>query len=173
MKNSLYVGFSLLSLVVLLMPGCGLTEKKAEQAAGEAKSEAVAAQKLIIVDVNPEDVYKDAHIDGAVNVAMDKVEDASKEWNKATPIVVYCADYTCQASHAAAAKLKGLGFTDVTVYTGGISEWNKLSKENPSRHPVTGAAQQEFLKKPVEKVATKEGEIGADELAKRIEESKK
>jgi rhodanese-related sulfurtransferase len=171
MKNSLYISVSMLLLVALLTPGCW-PEKKAEVTADQAAGQEI---KVRLIDVNPEEVFKDAHITGAVNLALDKIEEAAKAWDKKTPIIVYCADYTCTASHGAAKKLKELGFEDVAVFAGGINEWVRLAKENKDAYPFEGQAQQEFLKKAVEKVMPKEGEVrtvSAEELAKRLVEAK-
>ena len=84
--------------------------------------------------------------------------------------------YECTGSHQVAKKLKDLGFTDVAVYAGGISEWHKLAKENKATYPVEGEAKQAFLKKEVAKVEPKAEEgirvISAADLSKLLEEAK-
>ena len=64
--------------------------------------------KLHLLDADTPEIYNDAHIPGAVNVSMDKVEELSKGWNKKTPVVVYCSCYDCGASHGVAAELKNM-----------------------------------------------------------------
>jgi len=78
---------------------------------------------LVIVDVLAPASYKQAHIKGAINIPLGKLEKRAGELNKDSKIVVYCASFHCHASTAAAKKLMALGFKDVSDYKGGITEW--------------------------------------------------
>ena len=163
-----------LLLLVLLTPACGdWFKKKAPETA--ATLEAVQEPKLRLIDVNSEEVFNDAHIPGAINLSVDRIEEVAKDWNKKTPVVVYCSDYTCQASHGAAQKFTQLGFEDVSIYAGGINEWYKKGKDNLTAYPLEGEHKQAFLEKDVAVATPKEGErvISADDLSKRLEEAKK
>ena len=53
----------------------------------------------------------------------------SKDIKKYNKIVLYCANYTCNASHKYAKKLedKGIKGDDIILYSGGIHEWAKYS----------------------------------------------
>ncbi len=174
-KNTIYGAFSLLLLMVLVMPACDWFKKKTEQAVSQVKQE-VGEPKFHLLDVNSSEIFNDAHIPDAVHTTIDGVEELSKGFNKSTPVVVYCSSYECGASHLVADKLKKLGFENVAVYSGGIQEWYKLSKENKAAYPLEGEAKQAFLEKEIVKVAPKEEEgirsISAAELSKLIEESK-
>lgn len=174
MKNTMYSALGLLILVALTVPACDWFKKKSHEGAGETK-EAVQEPAFRLVDVNTEEVYKDAHIPGAIHVAIDNVEAASKDWNKKTPVVVYCSDYSCQASHSAAKKLTELGFEDVAVFPGGIHKWVELSKENKEAYPVEGEAKAEHFTKKVEEKAAPEGvrAVTAEDLSKKVAEAKK
>jgi len=151
---------------MLVTPACDWFKK-------EKTADVVVVEQptLYVVDVNPADVFADAHIPGAVNLTLEGLEAGTKEWNKKSPVVVYCSGYTCTASHAAAKKLKELGFEDVAIYPGGIAEWHQLSKENKELFQVEGGAKLPFLQKVVEKVLPKEDAgktISAEELAQNL-----
>lgn len=174
MKNTMYSALSLLLLVVLAVPACDWFKKKSSDVATEVK-DSVQEPKFRLIDVNTEEVYKDAHIPGAIHVAADRIEEVAKDWNKETPIVVYCSDYVCQASHNAAKKFTQLGFKDVTVFGGGIHEWVRLAKENKAAYPVEGEAKHEHFAKQVAKPAAQPEDvriISAEDLSKRVEEAK-
>jgi rhodanese-related sulfurtransferase len=48
--------------------------------------------------------------------------------DKARPLVFYCANEHCGASHVAAARALTAGYTDVTVLPAGISGWRSAGK---------------------------------------------
>ncbi len=173
MKNTMFSALSLLLLVVLAVPACDWFKKKAPEAAAEVKE--AQEPKLRLVDVNTEEVYADAHIPGAIHTSVDRVGETAKDWNKETPVVVYCSDYKCRASDSAAKKLTELGFKDVRVYQGGVHEWVKLAKENKAAYPYEGSAKAEHFQKEVAKEAAPEGTrtISAEDLSKLVEEAKK
>jgi rhodanese-related sulfurtransferase len=54
--------------------------------------------------------------------------------DKATPVVFYCANEKCTASHTAAKRALGAGYNDVAVLSAGISGWVKAGK--PVTKPV-------------------------------------
>ena len=172
-KNTVYFSFSLLLLLVLVMPACEWAKKKTEGAVAEVKHE-LGMGNVLVLDADPKDVFDDAHVTGAVNVSIGDVEELAKGWNKKTPTVVYCSSSRCGASHQVAKKLKELGFEDVMVYSGGIHEWVKLSKENSAEFPLVGEAKQAFLKEKVEAGEHKAEEgiraITAPELSKLLKE---
>lgn len=162
-KHSIYGSLLLVVLVILVIPGCDWYPKTITNSAKEPA--------LLLIDVNTPAVFNDAHIAGAINVDLDTLEKVSQEWNKKTPLVFYCSDYACMASHSAAIKVSKLGFENVAVYSGGIQEWYSLSQSNNEKYPFEGKAQMAFLKNEVRKVVPiKEGAnvVSADELAQRL-----
>jgi len=66
-------------------------------------------------------------IPGSRRVPVDQVgrEVAQTGLAKDTPIVVYCIGPACPNSRQAAEKLVAFGFTDVTVFEGGLEEWKE------------------------------------------------
>ncbi len=152
--------------LVLLLPACLPWGKKAET--GVASKEAVSEPKLRIIDVNPADVYANAHIDGAINVPAEKIAEEAAHWNKQTPIVVYCGSFQCPTSHVVAKQLADLGFADVKVFAGGIADWVRLSKADKVAYPVVGEANLEYFSKEIPATAPKAGDISAEEFSKLI-----
>ncbi len=84
-------------------------------------------EDLLIVDVLDADSFAKAHIAGAVNIPLGKMNDALgtcfAEMPKDRPIVVYCANQRCKASTRAAEMLMTAGFTQVVDYENGLAEW--------------------------------------------------
>ena len=58
--------------------------------------------------------------------------------NKYKKLILYCANYTCGASHKYAKKLieKGINKSDIILYAGGIHEWAKYSLIHPNEFKV-------------------------------------
>jgi len=54
--------------------------------------------------------------------------------SKSAPLVFYCANTHCMASHEAARRAVGAGYTDVSVMADGIMGWKAAGE--PTVHPV-------------------------------------
>jgi len=80
-----------------------------------------------VINVLPREAFAKEHIPGSINIPGDspdfvqQVEDLIG--GKDTPVVVYCASSSCDASKKAAKKLEDVGFTQVECYEGGTKEW--------------------------------------------------
>lgn len=166
MKKILYVPPILLALLLLLVPACDWL----------LRVPLVVEEPLLrILDINSTKIFNDAHIPGAINIPLKAVGERSQNWNKNTPIVTYCSDYNCKASHKAADELITLGFSDVSVYAGGISEWYKLSKGDKDEYPVEGPAQLPFLERVVDILDPNSKEtnvVTAEVVSQRIQQIK-
>lgn len=82
------------------------------------------------VDANGDKTRKDVgFIPGAV-LLTDYETYAATELpaDKAQPLVFYCANEQCGASHEAAAKAMSLGYKDVRVLTAGIMGWTQAGQ---------------------------------------------
>lgn len=81
-------------------------------------------KKFKLVEVLPEEEFKNGHIPGAVNLPLDKLETLAKQHlRKADTIVVYCGSYQCQASTNAARTLLNMGFRKTLDYKAGKKGW--------------------------------------------------
>lgn len=101
-------------------------------------------EKLLIINVLSPDTYEDCRIKGSINVPVDKIEEYAKKLDKNTPIVVYCASYSCPASSRAWHKLKNMGFTNIKAYEGGMAEWKQ------KEYPLEGSCALEYLERKEE-----------------------
>lgn len=63
-------------------------------------------------------------------------------------LVLYCANYTCGASHKYAKKLieKGIKKEDIILYAGGIHEWAKYSLIHPNEFKIYDMKSKEVMK---------------------------
>jgi rhodanese-related sulfurtransferase/peroxiredoxin len=80
---------------------------------------------LVVVDVLSAKSYARAHVEGAINIPLKELKKKMSTLSKDAKIVVYCANYKCHASTAAAKQLNAAGFKDVHDYKGGIKEWKE------------------------------------------------
>ena len=103
-----------------------------EVAAGLATSE---GPRLAVFDANSPETYAAGHVPSATWVAYDGVSTAILPADTTAPVVFYCANSGCSASHVAAETAISLGYTRVAVMGAGIEGWQAAGQ------PVeTGAA---------------------------------
>ncbi len=87
----------------------------------------------VILDVSNSTDYAKGHIHGALHMPPSKIESGNHELlkHKDRPILVYCKNG--QVSPQMANRLTRLGFSNVNVLTGGLTQW--VSDQQPlSRH---------------------------------------
>ena len=113
-----------------------------------------AAQKLIpswevtIVDVRDPAAYQTAHIEGAVAVDDQNINEFLAKTPKDKPLICYC--YHGFSSQNAAQFFSENGFADVYSVEGGFEEWKKLRgrESDPkilSGDPTLGGAESKDL----------------------------
>lgn len=87
----------------------------------------------VLVDTLTPEHFEARHIPGAVNVCVYEMIflDGVAEFvaDKATPIALYGAGLKSQDSLMAADKLARAGYTDVSVFLGGLAEWHALGND--------------------------------------------
>jgi len=90
-------------------------------------------EEFYVLDVLGADSYAKGHIDGALNLPLDKInlDTANGLIPAGSKVVVYCGSFKCTASTESAKILQSYGY-NVLDYKGGIKEWqekgNKLVK---------------------------------------------
>ena len=93
------------------------------------------SKKVVMIDVNGSDSYKNGHIPGALNFdavsgSLAKVLPADKN----ALIVAYCGGPKCKAYQAAANAAEKLGYKNIKHMSAGISGWKaaggKLEKKS-------------------------------------------
>lgn len=82
-----------------------------------------------VINVLPEEQFREKHIPGSFNVPLEHDSFQQRVGhlteNKASRVVVYCADADCQASVEAARELREAGFQNVVELEGGVEEWER------------------------------------------------
>ena len=97
-----------------------------------------------VYDANGQSTREDAGvIPGARLLSSSSKYDVAKELpaDKKKPLVFYCANTMCMASHSAAKKAVKAGYADVSVMADGIYGWKKAGRPvaalvSPPRPPV-------------------------------------
>lgn len=81
--------------------------------------------KVVLVEALPPTYYEKEHLPGALNLPHDQVDELAGSLipDKATPVIVYCANGPCPNSGIAAQRLQELGYTDVSDYDLGKEDW--------------------------------------------------
>lgn len=83
---------------------------------------ALASGTVRVLDVRPEDEYRQGHVPGAVNVPPGRLEAHLVELSHDTPIVAYCRGPYCVFSFEAVARLRELGY-NVRRLEAGLPQW--------------------------------------------------
>lgn len=94
-----------------------------------------------LVDVRTTAEFESGHIEGAENIPVDALTSAAATWEKAAPVVVYCA--TGARSLNAFGYLEQQGFSHVYNLTSGIAAWDGESVTGQAKSaggslPATG-----------------------------------
>lgn len=153
----------LVSSVLALLPGCWPFGKKDAQ---EQKP------TLYVINVLDKESYDDCSIEGSVNVPFADIESFAQNIDRNTEMVVYCANYMCTASSAAAQKLNEMGFEKVWAYEGGTAEWYQLGKAD-GNYPIKGSCTASYLtaandKPQADEAATHVSVITAEQLRDKM-----
>jgi rhodanese-related sulfurtransferase len=92
---------------------------------------------LHVWNVLTDEYFTGELIPGSRRVPVDRLGEALRRSTlaKAAAIVVYCAGPSCPQSRQAADKLVAFGYTNVTVYEGGLEAWRAAG------HGVVGTGQ--------------------------------
>ena len=99
----------------------------------EDLKQAIAAKKVVLLDVNGTESWQEGHIPGALD--FDKVEGKLAKVlpaDKSALVVAYCGNERCSAYKAGANAAKKLGYTNVKHYSKGIAGWKKSGEKTDS-----------------------------------------
>ena len=91
----------------------------------EEAQKLIQSQEVTIVDVRDPAAYQAAHIEGAVPVDDENINEFLTKTPKDKPLVCYC--YHGFSSQSAAQFFSQNGFADVYSIDGGFEEWKKFS----------------------------------------------
>jgi rhodanese-related sulfurtransferase len=76
-----------------------------------------------LIDVLPEETFRQEHLPGAVSIPLATIDKAVDELDRSKPVIVYCYDYQCDLSPRAAHRLEQLGFDEVYDYVASKAAW--------------------------------------------------
>lgn len=109
--------------IALLFSQLRKTEAQIQALAKTISIDSLVREKpnVTIIDVRYAGDYRRGHIEGALSLPYYHLDKIALPKDKA--IVTYCSGLGCSLSQEAAMKLKELGYADVRVLLGGISEW--------------------------------------------------
>jgi len=85
-------------------------------------------EDFVLINVLPREAFNKDHIRTSINIPVEEenfTELVDKvAGNKDKKVVVYCANFNCDASTKAAKKLEKADFTNVFEYEGGTEDWH-------------------------------------------------
>jgi rhodanese-related sulfurtransferase len=88
------------------------------------------AKKVVVIDVNGTDSYKDGHIPTAVDFEKNKEKlEKVLPKDKDALVVAYCGGPQCGAYKAAAEKAMAMGYKNVKHLSAGISGWKTAGEK--------------------------------------------
>jgi rhodanese-related sulfurtransferase/CBS domain-containing protein len=77
-----------------------------------------------LVEVLPAEEYNEAHLPGAINLPLKKLNrQSSQTLDSSRPVITYCHNFQCDLSNRAAWRLESLGFSSVYRYAAGKLDW--------------------------------------------------
>jgi rhodanese-related sulfurtransferase len=127
---------------ILALGACSKAKPEADEAAQKAVAtvtvdqldHSIAKNECIPVDANGDMTrQRMGVIPGAVLLSdYDSFQLSELPADKAKPLVFYCADTECGASHQAAEKAITAGYTHVKVMPAGIAGWVQAGKRTQS-----------------------------------------
>lgn len=117
------LGMLLIICIITSLAGCDLFFGAYEKISAEELKQMMDDEEIfVILDIRSEMEYDRGHIEGAINIPAEELEERAEEMiqSKSTPIIVYCKNGT--RTGKAIRTLEKLGYTRVKSL-GGISDW--------------------------------------------------
>ena len=85
--------------------------------------EMIDKKQATVVDIRDPGSFAEAHIQGAINIDDNNVQEFLKNTDKHKPLVCYC--YRGFSSQGAAEYFSGQGFAQVYSVIGGFEQWRQ------------------------------------------------
>ena len=110
--------------IVLLGAGCAARNSRVLEikSAKDLKSR-IDAGNIHLVHALDADNFAKGHIPGATNIDFEKMTPQMLPAKKDEPLIFYCAGAMCPVGRMAANKAATWGYTQVSVYEGGMADW--------------------------------------------------
>ena len=88
-------------------------------------AQAIADPNVVVIDAQGDGQFERAHIDGALNFALDDVLGQAEQaiHAKDQRVVVYCTDEACLGAEFVGTQLVEAGYSNVGRFPGGVDAW--------------------------------------------------
>ena len=121
----------------------------------------------VLIDARPYGKFLQETIPGAISIPDTQVEDLKGRFpvNHSEKIITFCGGYKCAKSHKVADKLLSMGYSNVSVFAGGVPEWKKAglgTTKSASKAKVTPKAEEAKFSKNGAKLSIDEGGIDGE-----------
>lgn len=121
---------SLFCLTALVAFQVQAADNKVPDISHEALKKAMAEGKVVLIDVNGTDSFKEGHIPGAIDFESQKGDLAKLlPKDKSALVVAYCGSEHCPAYKKGADAAAKLGYTNVQHYKGGLAGWKAMNEK--------------------------------------------
>ena len=82
---------------------------------------------VVVVEALGPMYFEEGHLPGAINIPHTEVAELAPALlpDREATIVTYCSNTACGNSHAAAAQLEAMGYSDVRTYAEGKQDWRE------------------------------------------------
>lgn len=124
-------------------------------------------QKVMVINVLGKEYFNDCRIKGSISVPIHDLKLFVDVLDRAQPIVVYCANYHCNASREAWYTLDEMGFSNLWAYDGGVADWKQAGL--PTEGPCALAYLVERYQEP-EELESQVRTISREDLTQMMQE---
>lgn len=85
----------------------------------------IEEKSVSVLDANAPGRFARGHIPGATNVDPAAFSEGYLPSDRARTLVFYCTGVACGAARYAASRAAAMGYGDVRLFAGGITEWER------------------------------------------------
>lgn len=107
---SIFLVVFIIGIIVINLPDCS-NEVENGKVTCEQKEFLISEKGAILIDVRTKEEYDEGHLDNAINISYDEVVSKLKDYDKDTPIIVYCR--SGNRSSKAYQSLQAAGYTNL------------------------------------------------------------
>ena len=107
---SIFLVVFIIGIIVINLPDCS-NEVENGKVTCEQKEFLISEKGAILIDVRTKEEYDEGHLDKAINISYDEVVSKLKDYDKDTPIIVYCRSGNRSAK--AYQSLQDAGYTNL------------------------------------------------------------
>lgn len=105
---------------------------------------------FVFIDARPERVFKKGTIAGSINIPDTKFDEYKDQLpaDKNAAVIAFCGGFKCEKSHVVAERMLAMGYTNVSVYAGGVPEWKAAG------YPMAKGGEAAAVKKEMKPMAS-------------------